>query len=153
MVNDELEIEQYGTMVRLRLPSQPRFAQTVRDRLASFALTHGLAHDDARDFLTAVGEALANAMEHAHSSTWIDVSCRLIDDDKIVAAIGFSAQRAEPTMALPDDMAERGRGLPIMRSCSDFFSVRSAPGKGTAVVLGRYLRRPASTERPLASGE
>jgi len=37
-------------------------------------------------------------------------------------------------------LAERGRGLPIMRRYTDSLSVRSAPGKGTSITLARYVR-------------
>jgi anti-sigma regulatory factor (Ser/Thr protein kinase) len=48
--------------------------------------------------------------------------------------------------SLPGADAERGRGLPIMRRCSDIFAIRSEPGRGTAVVLGRYLQRERATK-------
>ena len=54
--------------------------------------------------------------------------------------VGFVAQEVVPEPPLPDPQAERGRGLPIMRRCSDIFLVKSVPGQGTAVVVGRYLR-------------
>jgi anti-sigma regulatory factor (Ser/Thr protein kinase) len=98
--------------------------------------------------MIALGEALANAIEHARAERPIEISCR-VNGERIVATvrdegIGFDDEAiAAPSGRLPDlpeSSAERGRGLPIMRRCSDIFAVQSEPGKGTAVVFGRYLR-------------
>jgi len=112
-----------------------------------FAASLDVCSDDLRDFLTALGEALANAMEHAASTESIEVTCWLVGDDQFLATVvdrgrGFSMSAPELDPRLPGLEAERGRGLPIMRRCTDIFAVRSEPGKGTSVVLGRYLRRP-----------
>ena len=97
--------------------------------------------------MSAVGEALANAIEHSGSSEVIEVRCQ-IQDDKIIATVIDSGRGFEtppvPEKPIPDAFSERGRGLPIMQRCTDIFAVRSVPGKGTAVVLGRYLREPAN---------
>jgi anti-sigma regulatory factor (Ser/Thr protein kinase) len=112
--------------------------------VSDFAARHDAAPDDAREFVTAVGEALANAIEHSRSADPIVITCRRAQD-AIVATIvdsGSGFHPAERVAAeLPPEFAERGRGLPIMRRCSDIFEVRSAPGRGTEVTLGRYLRR------------
>jgi hypothetical protein len=38
-----------------------------------------------------------------------------------------------------------------MRRCTDIFAVHSLPGKGTAVVLGRYLRRKQQRDQETAA--
>jgi anti-sigma regulatory factor (Ser/Thr protein kinase) len=116
-----------------------------------FAASYHLETDDLRDFLTALGEALANSMEHAGSTDAIEVTCWLVGDDQFLATVvdrgkGFTMATPELEPRLPGLEAERGRGLPIMRRCTDIFAVRSEPGKGTAVILGRYLRRPDRIE-------
>ncbi len=112
-----------------------------------FASSYNLDSDDLRDFLTALGEALANSMEHAGSTESIDITCWLVGNDQFLATVvdkgkGFQMSAPELEPRLPGLEAERGRGLPIMRRCTDIFAVRSEPGKGTSVILGRYLRRP-----------
>ena len=128
----------------MRVPPNARFSSRVRHEVMSFADRFELTQRELEDFIFAVGEALANAIEHSHSTDVIEVRCR-IQDDKILATIvdtgsGFSPGAA-PKVTLPDRLSERGRGLPIMRRCSDIFAVHSVPGRGTAVVLGRYLRK------------
>jgi len=109
----------------------------------SFAGDHEISKHELEEFIFAVGEALANAIEHSRTSDVIEVRCQ-IEDDKILATIvdsgaGFPTDPV-PNVSLPDALTERGRGLPIMRRFTDIFAVHSIPGRGTAVVLGRYLR-------------
>ena len=139
--------------LHLRIPPDPRYARTVRDALVGFALLHDIPESDLEALLFAVGEALANAMEHALSGKDIEVFAE-VDDERFVATVvdygrGFTSvpHEREP---LPSPTAERGRGIPIMQRCTDFFDVRSEPGNGTAVVLGRF-RRSRDTERQTAS--
>ncbi|MFN2448813.1 MAG: ATP-binding protein [Candidatus Baltobacteraceae bacterium] len=130
--------------LKVRIPPNPRFSRSVRQEVRSFAGNFEIDHDELNEFIFAVGEALANAIEHSHSSRLIEVRC-LIENDKILATISDSGTGFEgdplPKVALPPETSERGRGLPIMRRCTDIFAVHSVPGRGTDVVLGRYLRR------------
>jgi len=127
-----------------RVRPEPDRSRGARDAIVRFARSNGVGDDDLAYFAMAVGEALANAVEHARAAVPIAVEVR-VAPDRILAlvqdnGVGFEARLvAEPK--LPELEAERGRGLPIMRRCCDIFAVNSLPGKGTAVVLGRYLRR------------
>ena len=128
--------------LRIDIPPDARWSRTVRERIIAYSLAHGIAPEEASEFVTAVAEAVANAVEHARTARAIEVTCSL-DDDRLSATvvdygIGFSPDALrEPR--LPAPLAERGRGIPIMRRCSHFFAIDSAPGKGTSVTLGRYL--------------
>ncbi len=128
-----------------KVPPEPRASRAVRESVAKRARAYGVSEDDLDLFLTALGEAIANAVEHgASAGNQISIAVEVrIDADRIVGTVqdngcGFTPESvAEPT--LPDFQSERGRGLPIIRRCSDFFAVNSTPGKGTAVLLGRYF--------------
>jgi len=125
----------------LHVPPQPATARRVRDAVVAFARDHDVDAENLAEFLTAIGEAIANAVEHSATATAIDVCCR-IGGDRIVAKIqdyGRGFDTAALDCALPDATAERGRGVPIMRSCSDVFRIASVIGEGTAVVLERHL--------------
>ncbi|GAC1500661.1 MAG: hypothetical protein NVS1B14_04710 [Vulcanimicrobiaceae bacterium] len=135
--------------LKVRIPPNARFGRSVRQEVVTFANRYHIARADLEEFIFAVGEALANAIEHSDSSDVIEIRCH-IEGDKIIATVidsgkGFETDGA-PQTSLPEDLSERGRGLPIMQRCTDIFAVRSVPGKGTAVVLGRYLRHPAKLE-------
>ena len=127
----------------LRIPPRPQLSRLVRERVGDFASRRGIGGEDLEVFLSALGEAVANAIEHAGTTAPIELECR-ISDDRILATVqdegvGFD-HAAEMAAALPELSAERGRGLPIMRRCTDVFEVRTAPGQGTRVRIGRYLR-------------
>ncbi len=133
------------TRLRLRIPPDPRFARVVRDALIGFGLLHDVSESDLEPLLFAVGEALANAIQHASGDQDIDIRAE-IDDRQITTTIvdrgrGFRGRLPLETIPLPDGLCERGRGIPIMQRWADIFDVQSAPGKGTTVTLGRY-RRP-----------
>jgi serine/threonine-protein kinase RsbW len=135
-----------GAGLRLRVPPDPELGRYVREQVALFAASLDISEADLGDFHSALGEALANAIEHSGAREPIEVSVRLLPSDELVATVvdrgvGFERCGAVATPELPDEFAERGRGLPIMRTCSDRFAVRTSPGKGTAVMLGRYVRR------------
>ncbi len=139
--------------LRLRIPPNPRLAKKVRDAISAHAQAHRVEGEQLSELLFAVGEALANAIEYAGRGHVIDVRCA-IDDDKIIATIldagpGFARPVGE-SVPLPDLLAERGRGIPIMQLCTDIFAVHSVPGRGTVVVLGRY-RRAQSRRRAAAA--
>ena len=128
-----------------KVPPEPRASRAVRESVARKARAHGVSEEDLDLFLTALGEAIANAVEHGAVDTTMAIEVEVrIDEDRIVGTVqdngrGFTpSSLAEPI--LPDANSERGRGLPIIRRCSDFFAVTSAPGKGTAVLLGRYFQ-------------
>lgn len=137
-----------GRTLQVRIPPDPHFARKVREAVIAFAARFEVGPDDLEEFIFALGEALANAIEHSQSRKAIETRCRL-EDDKIVAEIvdcgtGFDIRRFA-SAELPDPLSEGGRGLPIMHRCSDILSVRSVPGKGTAVVVGRYLQRKTAS--------
>lgn len=144
-----------GRSLRVRIPPNARFSGSVRHQVLSFAGGHEMNNQELEEFIFAVGEALANAIEHSRTSDVIEVNCQ-IEDDKILATIvdsgaGFATDPV-PSVTLPDVLTERGRGLPIMRRCTDIFAVHSVPGRGTAVVLGRYLRSPHEKHQETAAG-
>lgn len=129
--------------LHLRLPPLPRSARTGRDALLALAAFHDVASIDIESLTFALGEALANAIEHAGTDAEIDVSVT-IDARTITATVrdrgsGFAGPPHE-TVPFPDLSAEGGRGFPIMQCCTDFFEVHSMPGDGTTVTLGRLRR-------------
>lgn len=99
----------------------PMAVPIVRRSLERFAVRLGL--DDNRRFalLTAVGEAIANAVEHAYhgSPGLVRLEAQAGDDALIVVVEDEGkwkpAQRRE----------ERGRGLPLMRALMDAVEIRT----------------------------
>jgi len=118
----------------------------------AFTQACGIPEADTLEFVSAVAEAFANAVEHAQTVRPIEISCSLLGGVTLLATIvdhgrGFPIERVLRPVDLPDDFSERGRGLPIMRRCTDHFSLRTTPGGGTTVVLGRTLRYDAEANQ------
>jgi anti-sigma regulatory factor (Ser/Thr protein kinase) len=131
--------------MNLKIPAQPRYARLVRDRIRTFAKQHQLDARETGEFVAAVGEALSNAIEHSRADA-VQVSWWLDGSDKLLALIADSGRgfpMGTGARGLPGPQAERGRGMPIMQRYADVVKVDSEPGKGTVVVLGRKLHRPA----------
>ena len=147
-----------GAQLRLSLPPEPRIGIQVRREFLAFAESQGVVDcEDLSDFVTAIGEALANAVEHAQTSEPIDIAMWMIGEDRLFASVqdrgvGFHPVERPIDSDLPEGLAERGRGLPIMQRCSDVFSVSSAPGQGTRITLGRYVRRAVAIFERQATG-
>jgi anti-sigma regulatory factor (Ser/Thr protein kinase) len=137
-----------GASLRLLVPPEGRNGHYVRERVVGFAASLAVPEADALEFTSAVAEAFVNAVEHSGTEDTIEIACWIVGRDQLFATVidhgvGFAAGAGAAEPQLPDVMSERGRGLPIMRRYTDVFAVHSSPGAGTAVVLGRKLRRPA----------
>jgi anti-sigma regulatory factor (Ser/Thr protein kinase) len=131
--------------ITFRVAAEPHACRHVRTAAEAFARDNGVEKDDIGAFLTAFGEALANAIEHSRAADPIEIVCS-ISSDCIVAVVtdhGVGFPAGAYVGSFPELEAERGRGMHIMRRCSDIFEVRSAPGSGAAVVVGRRFRTSA----------
>jgi serine/threonine-protein kinase RsbW len=137
-------------VLRLSIPPLPRFAGTARRVLSNFAGFHRLAAGDAEYMVFALGEAIANAIQHAETRDAIEIRISL-EGDAVVARVadrgqGFATPPCGP-VALPSVFAEAGRGFAIMQRCTDFLDVCSEPGGGTIVTMGRYRRATQEVAR------
>jgi anti-sigma regulatory factor (Ser/Thr protein kinase) len=116
----------------------------------AFAHAQGILDGDIADFIGAIGEALANAIEHAHTQKPIEIAAWIIDDRLFASVrdqgVGFVPNARTVAKSLPEAYAERGRGLPIMRRYAEVFSVRSVPGEGTRVTLGCHVHHAAGNQ-------
>ena len=157
MADSEKRPRAPGAQLRLCVPPDPRLGGFVRQEVMDFAETQGITKPELTDFVSAIGEALANAIEHSHTSEPIEISAWLLGEDRLFASVrdrgvGFAPIGGGCSPALPSDFAERGRGMPIMRRCADIFSVRSAPGEGTRITLGCHVHRAARRRSLHAAG-
>lgn len=96
----------------------PTEARRARKAVAEFA-DAWLRGTDSSDFETAVGEALANAVEHGKCS-YLTVDCSYAQE-KLVAEIAQNGLGFQPPRAhrAPAHGADRGYGLFIMHSMLD----------------------------------
>jgi anti-sigma regulatory factor (Ser/Thr protein kinase)/putative methionine-R-sulfoxide reductase with GAF domain len=120
--------------LRLTVPAKPASLRVIRSELRRWLSSVGAGTDAQYDVLLGVGEATANAVEHAYGAAVgaIEVEVTLDGDD--VLAIVRDKGRWRPPRG-----HDRGRGSVIMRAVSDDVRVRRAPD-GTEVVIRRRLR-------------
>lgn len=129
------------------LLSVPVMRQVLGDTLRGI----GLNEESVADILLAATEACTNAVLHAGQST---------PGYTVAATVGGSACRVEVAdggqgcagrrrsrTRSSGDLAEAGRGFAIMRAYVDAVTLRSAPGRGTRVVLDKRIHWEPSLAR------
>ncbi|TQN42528.1 STAS domain-containing protein [Blastococcus colisei] len=137
--------------LQMDLTADPAALPGVRRRLGSWLTALGMGEQDRVGVMVAVGEACANAAEHAYRGSEpgpMSVTARVDVDGVLTVTV-----RDEGTWRPPDrDPGDRGRGLLIMRQLVDRV-VLEEEAKGTTVTLSLRLRRSPETDedRPSAS--
>jgi serine/threonine-protein kinase RsbW len=127
--------------------SVPAMRQVLGDTLRRI----GVHEDSVADIVLAATEACTNVVLHAGGSaaayevaaTIGSVGCRVevTDSGQGWAAPRDDEVRADESRAEIDRgvLAESGRGFTVMRACVDDVTLRSAPGRGTSVVLDKRI--------------
>lgn len=128
----------------MSIPPLPRFAGTARTALSKFAGVHSVTALDVENLIFALGEAIANAIQHSQTRDAIEIKAHFSGDSIVITVSDHGRGISAPpqgAVSFPNVFAEAGRGFAIMQRCTDFLEVESEPGAGTVVTLGRY-RRP-----------
>jgi len=112
----------------------PLAAPIVRHALRRFIEASGLDAEKSFALQTAVGEAVANAVEHAYRETTGLIHVRTV----LTASALTVSVEDHGGWQPPCGSEERGRGLPLMRALMDDVEVRTS-GKTTAVHLTVHL--------------
>lgn len=110
-----------GDALTLSYSSLPQFAPIAREALKGFAIEAGLSGDDMFNFLTATGEALANAIEHGEQDPGVSFDLKAELRDKTIAVQVHSRGHWRAFTQRED----RGRGIPIMRACTSALEIGS----------------------------
>ena len=133
--------------LHLELTATPAALPGVRRRLGAWLGGLGMGEQDRVGVMVAVGEACANAAEHAYRGAepgpmWVSAS---VDVDGVLTV----TVRDEGSWRPPDrDPGDRGRGLLIMRQLVDTVTLDEQP-RGTAVTLSVRLRRTPDVDPDL----
>jgi serine phosphatase RsbU (regulator of sigma subunit)/anti-sigma regulatory factor (Ser/Thr protein kinase) len=122
-----------GAPLDLRLPATPASLLHIRTALRRWLRDAGATDTSVIDVLVAVGEATANAVEHAYglSDGTISVGVQL-DGDDVVVRVSDTGQWREPRGH------DRGRGTLIMETTTDEFRIERGTA-GTEIVLRRRI--------------
>ena len=132
---------------KLEFPSRSSNESFARSVAACFAAQMDPTLGELEDIKTAVSEAVTNAIIHAYPDTigpvylkvricsgnLLELTVR--DRGKGIADIG----QARQPMFTTGGEERSGMGFTIMESFMDSVSVRSAPGRGTTVVMKKRL--------------
>jgi serine/threonine-protein kinase RsbW len=123
------------------LPRESVSVPVVR-RLAAQALrAFGVLDEDVDDVQLAITEACANVIDHAGATDTYDVKIELSADRCAITVVdqggGFDVDQVP---ARPDDDAEMGRGVALMRALVDNVAFRNEPQAGAVVHMVKTLR-------------
>lgn len=106
----------------VRFPNSRAYVGVARRTALEFARSLGLPDDKLEDLGYAVGEALANAVEHGfRERTYFQIRVwRSSDEDAIIVEVEDDGTGFDPeAVSDPDEDAARGYGISIMRAMAD----------------------------------
>jgi len=133
--------------LRLDVPRRPEALADLRAAVRAFAARLGFSEAAAAEILVAVGEAGANAIEHAGSAAGggrLRVSCRLADDDALVIELPDYCRAADVDRVCGRDLADvrpGGLGVHCMQGLMDGFALVPDDHGWATLRLTRTRRR------------
>ena len=116
--------------IKLEFPSRSSNEFFARSAAAAFAAQLDPTLEELGDVKTAVSEAVTNAIVHAYPE----------EIGRIVMRLRILGGNTLEIMIKDFGKGISGMGFTIMESFMDKLRVRSAPGKGTTVVMQRAIR-------------
>ena len=127
--------------LQLRSPARPASLAVIRDHLRRWLPAAAIDDDDAEEVLLAVGEATANATEHASEGgtrqVELTVTAQFTKAGGLALCVtddGRWHQTETPRMG-------RGNGIALMNALVDTVEITST-GQGTTVEMRKELNRP-----------
>ena len=136
------------TYIKLEFPSNSSNEFLARSTAAAFAARLDPTLEELGDIKTAVSEAVTNAVVHAYPDTIGKILLRMrVKNDHVLEIMvrdwgkGIEdVDKARTPLYTTGGEERSGMGFTIMESFMDKLRVRSAPGKGTAVIMQRMIR-------------
>ena len=133
--------------IKLEFPSKSCNEAFARTAAAAFAAQLDPTLEELGDIKTAVSEAVTNAIVHGYPDTLgrIAMRLRIIKGNTLEISIrdwgrGIAdVQQAMTPLYTTGGEERSGMGFTIMESFMDKLRVRSSPGKGTTVVMQRFI--------------
>ncbi|SET73753.1 SpoIIE family protein phosphatase [Geodermatophilus poikilotrophus] len=129
-----------------RLPADPRRLSAVRRAVTAWTAAAGLPDDTAEDLQLALGEALANAVEHAYAAAAAEGECSYRVAREADGSVRVEVRDSGLWRPPPADRGYRGRGLELISALATDVEVVHVPEvAGTTV---RFRVAPAVPGTP-----
>ena len=136
-----------GNYIRITFPSRSANEAFARAAAAAFAAQLDPTLEELGDIRTAVSEAVTNCIVHAYPDTIgkIKLEMSILDGRTLEISIrdwgrGIpDVEQAMQPLYTTGGSDRSGMGFSIMGSFMDKLRVKSAPGKGTAVLMRRTI--------------
>lgn len=143
----------YKNYIKLEFPSRSSNEAFARAAAAAFAAQLDPTLEELGDIKTAVSEAVTNCIVHAYPEELgrIVMRLRILEDGLLEISIrdwGKGIEDVEKAMTplyTTGGEERSGMGFTIMESFMDRLRVRSAPEKGTTVLMQRTIRTRRDT--------
>lgn len=127
--------------VSISLPCKSEYVSITRLSSSVIASQMGFDIEAIEDIKVAVGEACNNAIIHSQCESTFDIKFQVMDQTFVCEVSdcgnGFELENYnEPDL---NDPKGNGLGIFIMKSLMDEVSVDTLPGKGTKIILKKFL--------------
>ncbi|MBR5448710.1 MAG: anti-sigma F factor [Clostridia bacterium] len=147
--------------MKLRLPARSENEGVARTAVCAFVAELNPTVEELGDVRLAVSEAVTNCVVHAYPErkagecAYIYISARIYEQREISVEISDNGcgieniELARTPMYTTGEYGERcGMGFLIMENLCDSVTVKSRVGKGTTVLLRKYIGPGRCDERP-----
>lgn len=126
----------------------------ARLTVANFCSSKFKRIEDILDIKTAVSEAVTNAIVHAYNGEdgVIEINCEMTDEAVTIEIVdsGIGIPDIEvalkPFFTTRPEMERSGMGFTVMEGFMDKMTVLSEVGKGTKVILQKYIPKEENIE-------
>ncbi len=135
--------------IKFTIPADSRNEGLSRAVVSAFAAQLDPTAGEVGEIKTAVSEAVTNCIVHAYrgmAGGKIEITARVLEDGVLYIKVkdkgcGISdvKKAMEPLYTSAPEEERAGLGFAVMESFMDKVSVRSAPGKGTTVIMTRKI--------------
>ena len=133
--------------MKLRIPAKSVNEGVCRAFISAFAAELNPTVEELGDLRCAVSEAVTNCIVHAYPDSVgkIRLRLRILEGGVLEIAVqdwgcGIEdVEKAREPLYTTGGEERSGLGFSVMESFTDKLRVRSAPGKGTTVVMEKYI--------------
>ena len=145
--------------MKVRLPARSENESVSRAIVSAFAAELDPTTSELGDIRLAVSEAVTNAIVHAYRHLpegrvgYVYISCRLYSTREISVEIsdnGCGIENVEeamrPSFSTGKAQERCGMGFLVMENFTDSLTVKSKIGRGTTVLMRKFLKSSASED-------